>query len=299
MSIVGTEKKESLVDINNGKSGFSESMGKLLADPMGLFGLVLVAALVILAVFADFFAPYDPTKIDVPSKFLPPSWEHWLGTDQLGRDTFSRALFGGRIALKVALISTFAALGIGTVLGFIAAYGPKWVDNTIVLILDTIRAYPLVIFALAVGPMFGAGIWTVICILIVTSVPYYGRIVRTAALSVMQREFIDAERAMGASPVRVTCVHILPNIVGPMLILASMDIPVIITAEAGLSFLGVGIKPPDTSWGLMLDQGYKYIGRTPWLVVSAGIPVIIATLGFTFLGEALRDAFDPKFKRER
>lgn len=276
-----------------------EGVRNLLADPMGVFGLVLVLSLVFLAVFADVIAPYDPAKIDVPSKFLPPSWDHLLGTDELGRDMFSRALFGGRVALKVALIATFVALAIGTVLGFLAAYGPKWLDHAIVLLLDTVRAYPTIIFALAVGPMFGAGIWTVVGILTATSVPYYGRIVRTAALSVMQSEFIDAERAMGASGFRVTCIHVLPNIIGPMLILASMDIPIIITAEAGLSFLGVGIKPPETSWGLMLDQGYKFIGRTPWMVISAGIPLIIATLGFTFLGEALRDAFDPKIKRGR
>jgi len=281
------------------KPKLPQGVRSLLRDPMGVFGLILVLTLVILAVFASVIAPYDPAKIDVPNKFQPPSWEHLLGTDELGRDVFSRALFGGQVALKVALIATFAALGIGTAMGFAAAYGPRWLDNTIVLILDTVRAYPTIIFALAVGPMFGAGIWTVIGILIATSVPYYGRIVRTAALAAIQSQYIDAERAMGASAFRVTCIHMLPNVIGPMLIMASMDIPVVITAEAGLSFLGVGIKPPDTSWGLMLDQGYRYINRTPWLVIAAGIPLIVATLGFTFLGEALRDAFDPKFRRAR
>jgi peptide/nickel transport system permease protein len=294
--------KESLVQQVEAESSnhkLPEGLRNLLADPMGVFGLILVLSLVFLAVFAEIIAPYDPAKIDVPSRFLAPSWAHLLGTDELGRDVFSRALFGGRVALKVALITTFAALGIGAIFGFAAAYGPKWLDNTIVMILDTIRSYPAIIFALAVGPMFGAGIWTVVGILIATSVPYYGRIVRTAALVAMQSEYIDAERAMGAGAIRITCIHVLPNIIGPILILASMDIPVIITAEAGLSFLGVGIKPPETSWGLMLDQGYKFIGRTPWMVVSAGIPLIIATLGFTFLGEALRDAFDPKINRTR
>ncbi|MEM7173211.1 MAG: ABC transporter permease [Pseudomonadota bacterium] len=293
-------RRDSLVAAakSTGRSGFQRGFQNLLADPMGVFGLLLVLTLVFLAVFANFIAPYDPAKIDVPSKFLAPSWDHLLGTDELGRDMFSRALYGGRVALKVALVSTFAALAIGTFLGFLAAFGPKWLDHLIVLFLDTIRAYPTIILALAVGPMFGAGVWTVIGILVATTIPYYGRIVRTATLSVMQSEFIDAERAMGASIWRITVIHILPNIIGPILILASMDIPVIITAEAGLSFLGVGIKPPETSWGLMLDQGYKFIGRTPWMVISAGIPLIIATLGFTFLGEALRDAFDPKFKRE-
>jgi len=286
-----------MAEATNDRAKLPTGIRNLLADPMGIFGLVLVLSLVFLAVFADILAPYDPAKIDVPSKFLAPGWDHLLGTDELGRDMFSRALFGGRVALKVALVSTFVALAIGTVMGFMAAYGPKWLDHAIVLVLDTVRAYPTIIFALAVGPMFGAGIWTVIGILIATSVPYYGRIVRTAALSVMQSEFIDAERGMGANGFRITCIHVLPNIIGPMLILASMDIPVIITAEAGLSFLGVGIKPPETSWGLMLDQGYRFIGRTPWMVIAAGIPLILATLGFTFLGEALRDAFDPKIKR--
>lgn len=275
-------------------SHFSGSIKKLLSDPMGVFGLTLVLILVFLAVFADLLAPFDPAKIDVKSRFLSPGWNHLLGTDELGRDVFSRALFGGQVALKVALFATASALIIGTIFGFMAAYGPKWLDNLIVLILDTIRAYPVIILALAVGPMFGAGLVTVIGILIFTSVPYYGRVVRTAALSVMQSEYIDAERAMGANSVRVTCLHILPNVIGPMLIMASMDIPVMIAAEAGLSFLGVGIKPPETSWGLMLDQGYRFMNRAPWLVVAAGLPLIIATLGFTFLGEALRDAFDPK-----
>ncbi len=272
----------------------SASFRKLISDPMGLLGVTLVFILMFLSVFAAFIAPYDPAAISVPERFETPSWNHLLGTDELGRDVFSRSLYGGQTALKVALLTTSAALAIGTFFGIVAAYGPKWLDNIIVLVLDTVRAYPVIILALAVGPMFGAGLTTVIGILIFTSVPYYGRVVRTAALSVMQAEYIDAEHAMGASSFRITFRHVLPNIIGPMLILASMDIPVVIAAEAGLSFLGVGVRPPETSWGLMLDQGYRFITRTPWLVIAAGVPLIVATLGFTFLGEALRDAFDPK-----
>lgn len=287
------------VDQRAASSHASNSFKKLLSDPMGVFGLTLVSVLVFLSVFAGVIAPYDPAAIDVTQRFETPRWEHLLGTDELGRDVFSRALYGGQTALKVALIATSSALAIGTFLGIVAAYGPKWLDNVIVLCLDTIRAYPVIILALAVGPIFGASLTTVIGILVFTSVPYYGRIVRTAALTVMKSEYIDAEHAMGASSFRVTFRHVLPNIIGPMLILASMDIPVVIAAEAGLSFLGVGVKPPDTSWGLMLDQGYRFINRTPWLVIAAGVPLIIATLGFTFLGEALRDAFDPKTNRRR
>lgn len=272
-------------------NNLSVGFGRLLSDPMGVFGLILVSTLVFMSVFAGIIAPYDPAAIDVLQRFETPSWDHLLGTDELGRDVFSRALYGGQTALKVAFMATFAALAIGTFLGITAAYGPKWLDNIIVIMLDTIRAYPVIILALAVGPIFGASLTLVIGILVFTSVPYYGRIVRTAALNVLQTEYIDAEHAMGAGTFRVTFKHVLPNIIGPMLIMASMDIPVVIAAEAGLSFLGVGIKPPDTSWGLMLDQGYRFINRTPWLV--------IATLGFTFLGEALRDAFDPKSQRAR
>lgn len=279
-----------------GEFGFG--LRKLLQNPMGILGITLVALLILSALFADVIAPYDPNQINVPDRFLDASGEHLLGTDEMGRDVFSRALYGGRVALKVALLSTFGALALGVILGVIAGYGPRWLDNGLVLIFDTVRAYPMIIFALAVGPIFGAGIYTVIMIIVVTSVPFYARIVRTAAISMKSSEFIIAEKAIGASSFRIVTVHILPNIMGPLLILASMDIPIVITAEAGLSFLGVGIKPPESSWGLLLDQGYKFMKQSPWLVVAGGIPLILSTLGFTFLGEALRDAFDPKLKQE-
>lgn len=292
-----------MMDLNKHNQGFWNSefgfgLLKLLRNPMGIIGITLVTLLVLSAIFADVIAPYDPNQINVPDRFLDASGDHLLGTDEMGRDVFSRALYGGRVALKVALLSTFGALALGVVLGVIAGYGPRWLDNGLVLIFDTVRAYPMIIFALAVGPIFGAGIYTVIMIIVVTSVPFYARIVRTAAISMKSSEFIIAEKAIGASSFRIVTVHILPNIMGPLLILASMDIPIVITAEAGLSFLGVGIKPPESSWGLLLDQGYKFMKQSPWLVVAGGIPLILSTLGFTFLGEALRDAFDPKLKQE-
>lgn len=277
---------------------FADGLRRLASDPMGLAGLVLVVVIMLSAVLADIIAPYSPIKIDVTAKFLYPTLEHWLGTDELGRDVLTRTLYGGRAALSVGLIAALTSLSIGILFGLTAAYGPRWLDNAIVLILDTVRSYPVIIFALAVGPMFGAGIVTIIGILIVTSVPYYGRIVRTATLKLLKTEFIMAEQALGAGFLRIVFIHVLPNIVGQLLILVSMDIPVFIATEAGLSFLGVGIRPPDTSWGLMLNQGYRYMNRTPWLIIASSVPLVLATLGFTFLGEALRDAFDPKLKRD-
>ncbi|MDP5359084.1 MAG: ABC transporter permease [Roseicyclus sp.] len=279
------------------RSAIGDGFLRLMSDPMGAIGVVLVTLLILSAVFAGVLSPFDPAQINVPIKLQPPSWEHWLGTDQLGRDVLSRALYGGRIALSVALISTALSVGIGVILGMVAGFGPKWLDNLIVLAFDTVRAYPVIILALAVGPIFGAGLKTVIGILVVTSIPYYGRIVRTSVISASKADYVEALRAMGMSRVRIVARHILPNIIGPILILASMDIPVYIAAEAGLSFLGVGVKPPDSSWGLILDDGYKFIRQTYWLVIAGSVPLITATLGFTFLGEALRDTFDPKLRK--
>lgn len=270
---------------------------RLVNDPMGAIGVTLVTLLILSAIFAPLLAPFDPAAINVSARLQGPSWTHWLGTDQLGRDVLSRALFGGRTALGVALSATGLALGIGLVLGMLAALFPRWLDNIILLAFDTVRAYPVIILALAVGPIFGAGLTTVIGILVVTSVPYYGRIVRTSMISASKADYVEALSAMGMRRARIAVRHMLPNIIGPILIIASMDIPIYIAAEAGLSFLGVGVKPPQSSWGLILDDGYKFIRQTYWLVLAGSIPLILATIGFTFLGESLRDKFDPKLRK--
>jgi len=226
-----------------------------------------------------------------------PSWSHFLGTDQLGRDLFSRVLYGGQVALKVALVSTGVSLVIGTVLGMIAGFGPRWFDNVIMLFFDTIRSFPTVMFALATVALVGPSLSTVIIVIIVTQIPTYGRVVRTQTLTIKSSEFIKAEIVMGASTFRILTVHILPNVVGPLLILASMDIPTVIALEAGLSFLGMGVKPPTPSWGSILNDGYTLIRITPWPIIAGSIPLVLVTLGFTFLGESLRDQLDPKLRK--
>ena len=274
------------------------ALRRVLREPLGLLGLVLITILVASALLADLLMPFDPFAINVRARLLAPDSVHWLGTDQLGRDVFSRVLLGGRVALKVALIAVGASLGIGLVLGMLAGYGPRWLDNAIIVVFDTIRSFPTIIFALAVVTLVGPSLETVILVVVVTSIPQYGRIVRTQTQALRHSEFIMAERAMGAGIGRVLTIHILPNIIGPLLILASMELPVVITIEAGLSFLGLGVKPPTPSWGSILNDGYSFIRQTPWLVVAGGLPLILTTLGFTFLGETLRDVFDPKLRRE-
>lgn len=267
-------------------------------DPLGLLGLIIVTLMVAGAVFATWIIPYDPIALDILHRLEPPSTAHLMGTDQLGRDVFSRIIMGGRIALQVSLVSISIALGLGLVLGLVAGYGPAWVDRLMILFFDTIRSFPTIIFALAIVTLIGPSMGTIILVVIITTIPVYGRIVRAQAQSMKNNEFILAERSMGAGMPRILFFHILPNIIGPLLIIASMDIPAVVTVEAGLSFIGVGIRPPTPSWGSILNDGYSFIRNTPWLIISGGIPLILTTLGFTFLGESLRDIFDPKLRKD-
>ncbi|WP_423906977.1 ABC transporter permease [Candidatus Spongiihabitans sp.] len=270
---------------------------RITREPLGLFGLILVTVIVIGAFLAGIIAPYDPVALNILERLQSPSASHLLGTDQLGRDLFSRVLHGGQVALKVALISIGVALSIGVLLGMIAGFGPRWLDNTIMMFFDTIRSFPTVMFALATVALVGPSLTTVIAVIIVTSIPSYGRVVRTQTLTIKSNEFILAERAMGVSTTRILGVHILPNVIGPLIILASMDIPTVIALEAGLSFLGMGVKPPTPSWGSILNDGYTLIRNTPWPIIAGSIPLVLITLGFTFLGESLRDLIDPKLRK--
>ncbi|MEX2201964.1 MAG: ABC transporter permease [Dongiaceae bacterium] len=276
-----------------------EKLLSFLQNGQGMFGLTLVLLFFASAIFAPWIAPYDPNALDIPARMQGPSWAHLAGTDQLGRDTFSRVLYGGRVALKIAAIGVSASLALGIVLGIIAGYGPRWLDSLMLLAFDTVRAFPVIVLALAVVAVTGPSLELVLIIIIVTSVPGYARLVRTSTLALKNTEFITAEQSLGASTWRIMAKHIMPNVVGPLLILGAMDVPVVVTVEAGLSFLGLGVLPPQASWGTILNEGYLVIRETPWLVVAGGIPLVLTTLGFTFLGEALRDVLDPRLRKGR
>lgn len=281
-----------------GPGALKQYWQQLRRNHLGMLGLVLVVLMVGSAIFANLIVPYDATQVMAGPRLAPPSWEHWMGTDQLGRDVLSRVIMGGRVALFVAVAALGAALSLGLILGLIAGFGPQWLDNGMLLIFDAVRAFPVIIFALAVVTLLGPSLNTVVLVVAITSIPIYARVVRTQTQSLKSNEFILAERAMGAGTGRILGVHILPNVIGPLLILASMDVPLVITLEAGLSFLGMGVRPPTPSWGTILNDGFSYIRNSPWPVVAGGIPIIITTLGFTFLGEALRDIFDPKLRKD-
>ncbi len=276
--------------------GRDGALAKLMRDPMGALGLILVVLFLAIAVAAPLISPYDPVALNVKDKFQAPSLSHWAGTDQLGRDLLSRIIWGARTALGIAVTSVGLAGLIGLLLGLLAGYGPRWLDAILVLIFDAMSSLPLIFFALAVITVLGPGTLTLILVVILISFPAYARLIRAQTLTLANADFILAERAMRASPARIILRHLLPNVVGPLVILLSMDIPVVIMLEAGLSYLNLGVRPPTPSWGNILYDGYTALRSAPSMVVIAGIPLILATLGFTFLGEGLRDAIDPKLQ---
>lgn len=279
---------------------YSERREKLMLfmqNRLGMFGLVLVVLFFLSAIFAPVFSTHDPFQMDIPNRMSGPTAEHWAGTDQLGRDTYSRVLYGGRVALKVAAIGVSVSLTVGLLLGMVAGYGPRWLDNLLLLVFDTIRSFPTIVLALAAVALLGPSLNLVLTVVIVTTIPGYARLARTSTLALKHTEFIMAERSLGASPARILLRHVLPNVIGPLLILAAMDVPVVVTIEAGLSFLGLGVLPPTASWGTILNEGYLIIRDTPWPVIAGGVPLVLTTIGFTFLGEALRDVFDPKLRK--
>lgn len=265
----------------------------------GRLGLVLVVVILIMGLGAQVISPYDPNELDILNRFSDPSWIHPMGTDHLGRDLFSRMLYGTQTALLVAVSTIIISLIAGTLMGIAAAYAPREIERAILILFDIISSFPSLVFALAVVALLGPGLGKVVLIVSITLLPHFGRVARAQVLSLKNAPFLEAERVLGASRTRLVLVHIVPNIMGPLVVLASMDIPVVITIEAGLSFLGVGVPPPLASWGTLLNDGYANLTETIWPVTFAGLMLTVATLGFTLFGEALRDAIDPKLKTDR
>jgi peptide/nickel transport system permease protein len=278
--------------------GVLAALRRTCASLTGATGFVVVALVAILAVFAPLIATHDPDKLDVLNRFAAPSAEHWLGTDHLGRDLFSRLVHGATVAMSVAVTAIAIALAIGTMLGILAAYLTARAERVVLILFDVISSFPSLVLALAIVAVFGPSTLIVIAIVAITLIPHFGRVARAQVLALKSAPFLEAERILGASGTRIVFSHILPNILGPLVVLSSMDIPVVITIEAGLSFLGLGVRPPLASWGTLIQDGYQFLSDSwiPVLVSSAALAVV--TLGFTLFGEALRDAVDPRLTRE-
>jgi len=267
---------------------------RLTRSPSGLFGLLVVFGLLVLVAFPAQIAPYDPAQQSIVDRLQGPSWQHLLGTDGIGRDLLSRLIFGARVELQVAVPATLGALAFGLLLGLAAGYLGGWVDNALIVVMDAIQAFPAVILALAILALLGPSLRNVTIVLVVAFSPAYARVTRALVLAVKQNTYIEAERSLGAGSPRIVVAHIVPNILPPLLALVAMNLPSAIGAEAGLSFLGLGVQPPTPSWGVILSEGFEYVRVAPWAVLWAGLTLMVTTLGFTYLGEALRDVLDPR-----
>lgn len=265
--------------------------------PLGTIGLVIVVVFALAGGFADLIAPFDPEENDFASMMMAPSLTHLLGTDQFGRDIFSRLVFGARTAMIVGFGAAVGGGLIGMVLGVTSAYFGGWFDLVLQRIFDVLMAFPLIILALAVVSVFGTGVFNVVIAITIPLIPRCGRVVRASALAVREVPFVDAARALGFRHSRIVLVHMVPNVLAPFLILLSAFVGQAILAEASLSYLGLGVQEPVAAWGLMLQgSAEEYATTAPWIAIFPGLAIVFTVLGASLFGDALRDAIDPKLR---
>jgi peptide/nickel transport system permease protein len=259
-------------------------------------GLVFVVVLVLLAVLAPWIAPYDPTATSFSTVRKPPSWVHWFGTDEVGRDVLSRILFGARASLSAGLVSVGIAVGAGVPLGLLAGYAGGWIDAVLSRVVDAMLAIPFLILAIALAAFLGPSLSNAMIAIGVTATPVFIRLTRGQTLGAKVEDYVEAARAVGNPHWRIALRHVLPNIVPPLLVQASLAIAGAIIAEAALSFLGLGQQPPAPSWGSMLNTAQRFIAQAPWMAFWPGFAIFFAVLSFNLLGDGLRDALDPRHK---
>jgi peptide/nickel transport system permease protein len=264
--------------------------------PLPVVGLVFIVLLILVAIFAPLVSPYDPYKMDILHKLQGPSSVHLLGTDSLGRDTLSRIIFGSQTSLIIGLTVVFISTVVGLALGLIAAYFGGWVYTIIMRLIDALMAFPMILLALLVASLMGGGMKNIIIALSIGYIAIPCRMMCGIALSVKQNEYILAARMMGMSNQRIMLEQILPNAFAPLLVMLTIGLGAVILAEAGLSFLGIGITPPTPAWGGMVNDGYKYLLSNPTLAISPGVAIMIAVFGFNMMGDGLRDALDPMLR---
>jgi peptide/nickel transport system permease protein len=258
--------------------------------------LVVVVLLILLAALAPWVAPYDPTATSFATVRKPPSWAHWLGTDEVGRDVLSRVIWGARASLSAGLVSVGIAVGAGVPLGLLAGYAGGWIDAALSRLVDAMLAIPFLILAIALAAFLGPSLTNAMIAIGVTATPVFVRLTRGQTMSAKVEDYVEAARAVGNPHWRIALRHVLPNIVPPLLVQASLAIAGAIIAEAALSFLGLGQQPPAPSWGSMLNTAQRFIAQAPWMAFWPGFAIFFAVLSFNLLGDGLRDALDPRHK---
>jgi peptide/nickel transport system permease protein len=295
-NLANTAEPMVLTEAAPAQSEFRRVVRVFFGRKLAVVGLVLIVLLILTAIFAPWIAPYPPNNIDMTQSLAKPSAEHWLGTDNLGRDVLSRIIYGARTSIIIALGATAVSVIIGEALGLIAAQFGGIVFQIIMRLIDALMSVPMLLVALIMASLLGGGPKNVILALGVGFLSVHGRMMCAQALSVKQNDYILAARAMGMGDLRMMFLQIVPNAFPALMVVVTVGLGAVILAEAGLSFLGVGVMPPYPAWGSMITDGYKYILSNPALAISPGIAIALVVFGFNMMGDGLRDALDPKLR---
>ena len=275
---------------------FRDALRRLLRNKLAIVGMVIMGTFLLTAIFAPLLTPYDPIQQELVLRRRPPSQEHPLGRDDLGRDILSRIIYGARTSLQIGVMSVGFAIVIGAVVGAIAGYLGGWVDNIVMRLMDIMLAFPALLLAIAIVTILGPGLLNMLYAIGIVSIPAYARVVRASVLSVKEQDYILAARAVGAPPSRILFRNVFPNTLTPLIVQATLGIGTAILDAAGLSFLGLGAQPPRPEWGAMLGQGRYAMFTAPHIVLFPGLAIMLTVLGFNLLGDGLRDALDPKLR---
>lgn len=293
------QTKSRPVDISPEQPGlYTLAFRKFIRNRFAVMGIVLLAIVVLAVLFADVITPYDPLARNAPERNLGPSIVHPMGTDTLGRDILSRVLHGGRVSLQVGFFSVGLAILISVPLGLMSGYFGGWMDNAIMRVMDVILAFPGLIFAIWLVSLVGSSITNVIMAIAFFSIPGYARLTRGIALSIREMDYVVAARGLGAGSPRILFYHIMPGVLGPMIVVTTLGISGAIVTGASLSFLGLGVSPPTPEWGAMLADGRAYLRNAWWMAVFPGFTITFVVLALNVIGDALRDALDPRTRND-
>ncbi|WP_051440707.1 ABC transporter permease [Ensifer aridi] len=272
----------------------SAAVNVLMRDQTALIGCLIIFSFCFVALLAPFIAPYDPTQQHILDSLKAPNATYWLGTDEYGRDLLSRLIYGTRPALFVGILSISFSILIGVPIGLVVGYRVGWFDRLIGWLIDIMLSFPSLLVALMMVTLLGSSMTTLVIVIGISYVPVFVRLTRSSALVVRNHEFVAASRSFGATDLRILLQHILPNVLGPIIVMSSLSIAGAIRDEASLSFLGMGIQPPNASWGNMIRDGIGVILQAPWLTVAPGLALTLSVLAFNMIGDSLRDIFDPR-----
>lgn len=280
--------------ISEHRSRLRATVETVLQNRLAVIGIGVLAVLVIVAIFAPLIAPYEINDVNISDRFSPPSSDYLFGTDELGRDIFSRVVIAARVSLRVGFIAVGIALAIGVPIGLVSGYYGGGVDSLLMRVMDVLFSFPAILLAIAILAVLGPGVGNAMVAIGIVYTPIFARITRGSVLGVKNQVFVTAARSLGAKDGRILRTHILPNVVAPIIVQTSLSLAFAILSEAALSFLGLGVQPPDPAWGRMLADGRSFFQDAPWMAIFPGLAILLTVMAFNFVGDGLRDALDPQ-----